>query len=61
MTFITIGIFFAEYYEVILKYIGWVFTGILVSVGLYFWNFKRDALKTYWAEKNLEMEAKYKK
>jgi len=61
MTFIVIWIFFAEYYEVILKYIGWIFTGILVCVWLYFWNFKREALKNYWHEKNKEMEAKYKK
>jgi len=61
ITFVTIGIFFAEYYEVILKYIGWIFTGILVSVWLYFWNFKREALTLYWQEKNREMEAKYKK
>jgi len=60
-TFITIGIFFAEYYEVILKYIGWIFTGILISIGLYFWNFKREAMMTYWKEKNKEMEVKYKK
>lgn len=61
MTFITIGIFFAEYYEVILKYIGWIFTWILACVWLYFWNFKREALMKYWQEKNKEMEAKYKK
>lgn len=61
MTFITIWIFFAEYYEVILKYIGWVFTGILICIWLYFWNFRRDTLKQYWREKNKEMEEKYKR
>jgi len=59
-TFITIGIFFAEYYEVILKYIWWVFTGIIVSVLAYYWYFKRDSMIQYWQEKNSEMEAKYK-
>ncbi|MCD5375279.1 DedA family protein [Candidatus Gracilibacteria bacterium] len=59
--FITIGIFFAEYYETILRYIGWVFTGILVGVLTYYWYFKRDAMLKYWREKNLEMEAKYNK
>lgn len=59
--FIVIGIFFAEYYETILKYISWIFTGILVWVLWYYWYFKKDAVKKYWKEKNLEMEAKYKK
>jgi len=59
--FITIGIFFAEYYEVILKYIWWVFTGILVSLAAYFWIFKKQAVQQYWREKNKEMEAKYQK
>lgn len=59
--FITIGIFFAEYYEAILRYIWWVFTWILVWVLTYYWYFKRDAMLKYWREKNLEMEAKYNK
>lgn len=58
-TFITIGIFFAEYYEVILKYIGWIFTGILLSVFLYFWTYRREAFLEYWHEKDAEMKAKY--
>jgi len=61
VTFISIWIFFAEYYETILKYIGWVFTGILLSIIAYYWFFKRDAMMGYWKEKNREMEAKYRK
>lgn len=60
-TFITIGIFFAQYYETILKYMGWTFTAILVGVLWYYWFFKRDKLMTYWKEKNAEMEEKYRK
>lgn len=60
-TFITIGIFFAEYYETILKYLGWVFTGIIVSAFWYYWFFKREAMLKYWKEKNLEMQQKYQK
>ena len=59
--FITIWIFFAEYYEVIIKYIGWVFTLILICIWLYFWKFKREAMIEYWREKNSEMEKKYRK
>jgi len=58
-TFITIWIFFAEHYETILKYIGWVFTWILVSVLAYYWFFKRETMMKYWREKNKEMERKY--
>ena len=58
-TFIAIGIFFAEYYEVILKYIGWGITGIILWVLWYFCFFRRAALIKYWKEKNADMEAKY--
>jgi membrane protein DedA with SNARE-associated domain len=61
VTFISIGIFFAQYYETIIKYIGWVMTWVIFSFLAYYWFFKRDKLITYWKEKNLEMEAKYKK
>lgn len=59
--FISIGIFFAEYYETILKYFGWFFTGILVSIFAYYWFFKKEVLLKYWKEKNADMEAKYNK
>ena len=61
ITFISIGIFFAEYYEIIIKYIGYILLGIMLSVFLYFFICKRESLKEYWREKNLEMEKKYKK
>lgn len=59
ITFITIGIFFAEYYETILKYIGWFITGILLLIIAYFWFFKKEKLLEYWSEKNKEMQEKY--
>lgn len=58
ITFISIGIFFAEYYEVILKYIWWIFTGIMIIILVYFWFFKNDSLREYWREKNKELETK---
>lgn len=60
-TFITIGIFFAENYEVITKYIGYILLWIITCVGLYFWFYKRESLVNYWHEKNAEMQEKYKK
>ena len=58
-TFITIWIFFAEYYETILKYIGYILMGIMLLILAYFWTFRRESLTTYWKEKQAEMEAKY--
>ena len=59
ITFVSIGILFAEYYESILKYIGWVFTMILILVFAYLWKFKNAELREYWQEKNKEMQQKY--
>ncbi len=42
----------------ILDNIGKITSGILVAIMLYFWFFKKDALKNYWKEKNAEIEAK---
>ncbi|MCH8518700.1 DedA family protein [Candidatus Gracilibacteria bacterium] len=59
--FVTIGVFFAEHYEVIVQYIGYIMLGIILSILAYFWFFKRESLVRYWQEKNKEMEEKYKK
>lgn len=61
ITFISIGIFFAENYETIIKYIGYIITTLIFWIFWYMWIYKREKLKAYWYEKNLEMEAKYKK
>ncbi len=61
ITFITIWIFFAEYYENIIRYMGYGMLGIILSILWYMWLFKKEKLIEYWQEKNREMEAKYKK
>jgi membrane protein DedA with SNARE-associated domain len=61
MTFISIGIFFAEHYEIIIKYIGYFMLLILFAVGLYMWKYRKETLIAYWHEKNIEMEARYNK
>ncbi len=57
-SFILIGIFFAEYYEQILKYFGWIFTGIMIVVLWYFYLFRRDKLVWYFKQKQADIEAK---
>lgn len=59
--FISIWIFFAEHYETIIKYIGYILLGIMVFIFTYMWKFKKEKLMEYWQEKNREMEKKYKK
>lgn len=59
--FVSIGVFFAEYYEVIIKYIGHIMLGIMWALFIYLWLYKKESLVSYWQEKNKEMEEKYKK
>lgn len=59
VVFISIWIFFAENYELIIKYIGRILMLIMLGVFAYFWLYKKEALMNYWREKNAEMEAKY--
>lgn len=61
MTFVSIGVFFAEYYEVIIKYIWHIMLGIMWTLFIYLWLYKKESLVSYWQEKNKEMEEKYKK
>ena len=60
IVFISIGIFFAEYYEVILKYIWWFLFWWMICVWWYLWFFKKKAVLTYMKEKNAEIERKIK-
>lgn len=59
IVFVSIGIFFAEHYEVIIKYIWYVIWIILFGLLWYMWMFRREKLIAYWQEKNKEMEKKY--
>jgi len=61
IVFIVIWVFFAEYYEQIIKYIGHIMLGIIWLLFLYLWFYKRENLVLYWQEKSKEMEEKYKK
>lgn len=61
VVFVLIGLFFAEYYEIIVKYIGYAIMCILLWVFWYFYVFQREKFLAYWQEKNAEMEAKYHK
>lgn len=59
ITFISIGIFFADNYEVIVKYIGYIITGIIALFFWYMWFFQKEKLTQYWKEKNEEIQKKY--
>ena len=57
--FVTVGVFFAEHYEVIVQYIVYIMLAIMACVFWYFWFFKKESLIRYWKEKNKEIEKKY--
>jgi len=58
---ILLWVVFATYYEVALDYIGYIFMGIMVLVGLYIWKFKKAQFIQYMNEKNAEIESKMQK
>jgi membrane protein DedA with SNARE-associated domain len=58
-TFVGIGIFFAEYYKEIIKYIQYIMLGSLLAFGIYIWKFKKEAFLKYIEEKNKEVERNY--
>lgn len=58
VTIIVLGVLFANTYETIIDYIGYIILGIMVLTGLYIWKFKREAFLTYIQEKNAELERK---
>lgn len=58
-TFVGIGIFFAEYYKEIIKYIQYIILGSMWAFAIYIWKFKKEAFLRYIEEKNKEIERKY--
>lgn len=61
ITFVSIWVFFAEHYELIVKYIWHIMLGIMWFLFLYLWLYKKESLVRYWQEKSKEMEEKYQK
>jgi len=57
---VVLWVFFAEYYETIVKYLGYILTWIMILAWLYIWKYKKEAFMKYMQEKNEEMEAKLK-
>jgi membrane protein DedA with SNARE-associated domain len=55
-----LGIFFIDRYEMILDNLGKITLVILGLVFAYFYFFKRDSLKTYMRDKQMEIEDKIK-
>ena len=60
VSIVVLWVFFAEYYETIVKYLGYIMTWIMVLVWLYIWKFKKKEFIKYMQEKNVEMENKLK-
>lgn len=59
--FVLLWILFAEFYEIIIRYLWYAMIGIMLSILLYYYIFKREKLLAYWRDKNAEMEEKYRK
>lgn len=58
---VILGVFFAEYYEVIIDYFWYIMLLILLLVWIYIYKFKRKEFMIYIKEKNEEMERKLNK
>ena len=58
---VILWVFFAEYYEIIIKYLGYILTWIMILIWLYIWKYKKKEFMKYMQEKNEEMERKMKK
>ncbi len=57
-TIVTLWIFFAEHYEVIIKYFWYILIWLMVLIWLYIWKYKKKWFKKYMKEKNEEIERK---
>ncbi len=57
-TIITLGVAFVTYYKVILAYFSYILMGLMFSVILYIFFFKKEAFVTYIKEKEKEIEDK---
>ncbi len=55
---VILWVFFAEYYEIIVKYLWYIFTWILIITWIYIYFFKKEEFKKYLKEKEEEMERK---
>jgi len=58
ITIVILWVFFAEYYEQIVQYLGYILTWIMILTWLYIWKYKKKEFMKYMQEKNEEMERK---
>jgi membrane protein DedA with SNARE-associated domain len=61
VTFVSIWLFFADNYEIIVKYIGYIMLWLIVLFWLYIYKFKRQEFKKYLELKNNEIDEKISK
>lgn len=58
-TMVVLGMIFVEYYKIILEYIGYITTFIIILIWIYIYKFKKEEFMKYLQEKNEEMERLY--
>ena len=58
VSIVVLWVFFAEHYEVIIKYLWYILTWWMVVVWIYIYKFKRKEFMKYMQEKNEEIESK---
>lgn len=58
VTIVILWVFFAEYYEQILQYFGYIIILIMIITWIYIWKFKKKEFMAYMEEKNKEIERK---
>lgn len=58
VTIVFLWVFFAEHYEVIVEYLGYILTWIMILTWIYIWKFKKKEFIKYMHEKNEEIESK---
>ncbi len=55
---VILWVFFAEYYEKIVMYLGYILTWIMILTWLYIYKYKKKEFLKYMKEKNKEIEKK---
>lgn len=61
ITMVVLWMIFVEYYKIIIEHIWKIMILILIWVWIYIYKYKKEEFKTYWQEKNDEMDRLYGK
>lgn len=61
ISIVVLWVFFAQYYEDIIQYLGYILTWTMIIIWLYIYKYKKKEFMIYMQEKNEEIESKMKK